>query len=285
MPVFKRRVITASGVSLWEPVIRFNKLIKKTHMITNQRVLLPKNRLRSIKQVCYRDPLDGPEALAAAYHLLEKQLPGNWIPRKMARHGQNLHCLLEIVAEGSVPDGATAWIVLQVTDPARWNGPGQYWAGPVQPPAAYRGSRRSCPVFLFLADVAREELYFLCTATYVQQHFASYLAQGSLRYCFDRQRDRFGPVTGPARLGACLVAHQEKQELENLLTLLLTVLDKLPAGADARYPVAGLLQPILRLLQGPLAYWAFTNRQVYYYVYSLSQRLLYRHHRSCGMPQ
>lgn len=223
--------------------------------------ILEKNRLRSIKAF---PPLTGTgdwAAQAAACDLLQRRLPGHWIVQPRPWDGLGSHCLLEIVDEGHVLNGCCAWIQVQAVAGIRWNRQGQYRCGAIRPPAAYRPPGCAYPVLLCLADLVNAELYFLCVEGYIQAHFADYLRTGRLLYCFDRRRHRLPAVDGCRALERCLVASQERQALENAFTLALAAPERLARSTP--------LPDLAALLRGPLAYWAFTNRRVYYYLHSL----------------
>ena len=241
--------------------------------MTNQPMHYPaKNRLPSINVHPRFALACDPELLYGAYHLLQQALPGHWILRPMDTRAPGLDFLLEITDHGGPLDGYTAWIRLEAVEGIRWNKQGRHRGGAIQPPSYYYASGRSYPVLLFLADVLHEELYFLSADYYVQTHFDTYLRKRRLCYCYDRQADRFTYPCQCAQLGAYLTAYAEQQELENLLTVVLTNPDLLTGYLAAGY-TRQLMQQVRGLLEGPLAYWAFSNRTVYYLLHSLCQGL------------
>lgn len=234
---------------------------------------LTKNRLRSIIGPSETPLIREPVLQERAYDLLQQALPGNWVLCPLHAHEQGMDCLLEIVDETGALDGCCAWIRLQAMHSIRWNQRGRYRAGAVQPPSYYQGRHRSYPVFLLLADVLSEELYFLSVDTYIQAHFDEYLHKRQLHYRFDRQKDLFNKTNEHQLLSPYITAHRERQELENLLTLVLTHPELLRSGLESDETLMRLFQQVECLLQGPLAYWAFTNRTVYYLLHGLCQRL------------
>lgn len=258
-------------IAVFITTIKLDKLIIMTN---KQTVILRKNRLRSIKLY---SPLLAPVRDAAlqeaAYRLLQAALPGHWVLHLRQWDDGGSDCLLEIVDEGQPLDGCCAWIRLLAVNGVRWNRQGQHRCGTVQRPVPYRSAALPYPVFLCLADVASNELFFLSKDAYLQAHFEEYLEKGRLRYRFDRQQDLLTFPTGHVALGTHLLAWQEKQELENLLTLTLTALDLPGVSSPPDVCIPALLDNVLQLLHGPLAYWSLTNRPVYYYLHALSRRL------------
>ncbi len=243
-------------------------------MIIDQLAYRAKYRLRSIMQVAAPSRKG---MTAAALQLLESKLPGSWLLRIVAQQPTGLDALLEIAEEGNPLDGQSAWIQLRVERRISWSRTGRYTAGPIEASPLPDQRVNSGPAFLFLADLSRGEVYFLCQDTYIQEHYESYLRKGSLSYSFDRKLDIFSRQAGPLLMALQLQQQLEKQQLTNLMTIFLTDISG-PCGSDMEEEqIVERLYAIRGMLGETFAYWSFTQPAFYYLVHSITCRALHRY--------
>ncbi len=185
--------------------------------------------------------------------------------------------MLEIVEEGDPLDGQGAWVQLRVERRISWSRTGRYTAGPIQAPPSHYEQANSGPAFLFLADLSRGEVYFLCQDAYIQEHYESYLRTGRLSWCFDRKTDIFSRQEGPLLMGQHLQYQREKQQLANLMTIFLSDVARPCACELEEQLIVARLNSIRSMLCGTLAYWSFTQPVFYYLLHAITSRALHRY--------
>ena len=164
-------------------------------------------------------------AEAAAYKLLQAKLPEKWMLRTVTERDYGNDFLIEIVDDNGMMTGQSAWVQLKARKTVKWNRFGKMRLGDVKKSTTNYWRLNTAPVFIFMVDLQKEDIYFLCAEYYIRRNFSTYLKEGNFAYYFDRFHDRFDCPEGEEMFLLHLKKQEDRRQFESEITIFLTNLE------------------------------------------------------------
>lgn len=97
----------------------------------------------------------------ASFKLFSSKIPDNWIVRDVSERDYGIDCYLELVNDDNELTGELALIQLKSRQKINWTKDDTFQLSGVDISTSNYWYKFSVPVFIFLADIESQELYFL----------------------------------------------------------------------------------------------------------------------------
>lgn len=118
----------------------------------------------------------------ACFKLFSSKIPDSWIIRDITERDYGIDCYLELVNDKSELSGELALIQLKSKQSIPWTKGYYYTLTGVDIATSNYWYKFAVPVFIFLADIDSQELYFLSVDYYIKRNFAEFIKQETFNY-------------------------------------------------------------------------------------------------------
>lgn len=122
----------------------------------------------------------------ASYKLFSKEIPDNWIVRELTERDYGIDCYLEMTNDQNELTGELALIQLKSRQSIPWTKDEYYALTDIDISTSNYWYKIVVPVFIFLADIERQELYYLSVDHYIKNNYKEYSKQETFNYKIKR---------------------------------------------------------------------------------------------------
>jgi hypothetical protein len=123
----------------------------------------------------------------ASFKLFESKIPNNWIVREITERDYGIDCYLELVNENNQLTGELVFIQLKSRESIEWTSSDTYKISDIKISTTNYWNQFAVPVFIFLADIQKQEIYWLSVKHWIRRKFVEYSEQKSFTYQFDKE--------------------------------------------------------------------------------------------------
>lgn len=156
----------------------------------------------------------------ASFKLFSSKIPDNWIIRDVTERDYGIDCYLELVNNKDELTGELALIQLKSRDGIPWTHDGNYNLTGVDISTSNYWFNFSVPVFIFLADINSQELYFKSVDHVIKRNFSEFIKQEKFNYNFNKV-DKFEGKDGVFAFKFCFYYEYYREQFENELLFFL----------------------------------------------------------------
>ncbi|QIH39581.1 DUF4365 domain-containing protein [Flavobacterium sp. Sr18] len=121
-----------------------------------------------------------------SYKLFQSKIPNNWIIRETTERDYGIDCYLELVNANNQLTGELVLIQLKSRKLIDWTTSDTYTISDIKISTANYWNQFAVPVFIFLADIQAQEIYFLSVKYWIRRKFIEYSKQGSFSFQFEK---------------------------------------------------------------------------------------------------
>lgn len=121
-----------------------------------------------------------------SYKIFSTKIPSEWIIRDVTERDYGIDCYLELVSDKNEVLGRLALIQLKAKASIPWTKENTFKLSSVEISTTNYWYRFAVPVFIFLVDLAKKEVYFLPVKHHIRQHFDEYIKQSTFSYTFSK---------------------------------------------------------------------------------------------------
>ena len=121
-----------------------------------------------------------------SFKLLGNKVPNNWIIRETTERDYGIDCYVELVNNNNELTGQIASIQLKSRETIPWDKNERY-SIKINISTTNYWYYYAVPVFIFLADICEQEIYFLPVKKYIRQNFFEYQKQDN--FIFSVRKD------------------------------------------------------------------------------------------------
>ncbi len=118
----------------------------------------------------------------ASFKLFSSKIPNNWIIRDITERDYGIDCYLELVNKNNELSGELILIQLKSRQEISWNGSDSYSISGIDIETSNYWMSFPVPVFIFLADLKNEEIYFVSVGYEVKRNFKKFIKQDAFSY-------------------------------------------------------------------------------------------------------
>jgi hypothetical protein len=162
----------------------------------------------------------------SSFKLFSSQIPDNWILREMTERDYGFDCYLEIVSDNNEVTGRLAFIQLKSRDKINWTSKNYYNIRDIKISSTNYFYHFPVPVFIFLADIKEQELFFLSVHKYIRSNFFEYSKQENFNYQIQRTHQfQRSKLSGRFRFEYEHLQESYRQQFENELLFFLSNLE------------------------------------------------------------
>jgi len=157
----------------------------------------------------------------ASFKLFASKIPNNWIIRDVTERDYGIDCYLELVNDSDELTGELALIQLKSQDQVSWTKADYFTLSGVDIATSNYWFRFPIPVFIFLADIKNQELFFLSVDYYIKKNYATYANQTNFSYRVKRE-DKFEGSSGVFLFKFFFYYESYRQQFENEMVYFLS---------------------------------------------------------------
>lgn len=122
----------------------------------------------------------------ASFKLFSSKIPDNWIIREITERDYGIDCYLELVNDENELSGELALIQLKSMQSIPWTKGGYYTLTGIDIATSNYWYKFAVPVFIFLADIDNQELFFVSVDFYIKRNFEEFAKQDTFNYKIKR---------------------------------------------------------------------------------------------------
>lgn len=157
----------------------------------------------------------------ASFKLFMSKMPNNWIIRDISERDYGIDCYLELVNDNNELTGELALIQLKARQKIPWTKEDNFVLSGIDISTSNYWFKFSVPVFIFLADIETQELYFLSVDYYIKRNFGEFATQTNFNYLF-KKANRFEGYDGVFAFKFHFYYEHLRLQFENQLLFFLT---------------------------------------------------------------
>lgn len=118
----------------------------------------------------------------ASFKLFSSKIPDNWIIRDITERDYGIDCYLELVNENNELSGELVLIQLKSKQTIPWTREDYYTLTGIDISTSNYWYKFAVPVFIFLADIENQELFFVSVDYYIKRNFNEFRKQETFNY-------------------------------------------------------------------------------------------------------
>lgn len=118
----------------------------------------------------------------AGFKLFSSKIPDNWIIRDVTERDYGIDCYLELVSDNNELMGELVSIQLKSVDGISWTQGDHFTLSGIKITTTNYWYKFAVPVFIFIADINNQELFFVPVKSYIKRHFSEFLRQDNFNY-------------------------------------------------------------------------------------------------------
>lgn len=161
---------------------------------------------------------------SASYKLLQSKVPENWIIREITERDYGIDCYIELVNENDELSGDLVLIQLKSKQKIHWTKNEKYTLTGINISTSNYWYKFAVPVFVFLADLELQEIYFKPVDYSIRRNFSEFIEQKKFNYEF-RKSDLFNGKDGLFAFRFYYYFEKYRQQFENEILFFLTNLN------------------------------------------------------------
>ena len=159
----------------------------------------------------------------ASFKLFSTKIPNNWIIRDVTERDYGIDCYLELVNEKNQLSGDLALIQLKSKSNIQWTQEDYYTISGINISTSNYWYQFAVPVFIFIADIREQEIYFIPVKHYIRKNFTEYSKQQTFSYRAEKVT-KFEGASGIKIFLADYYKQLKRQQLENEMLFFLSSL-------------------------------------------------------------
>jgi hypothetical protein len=159
----------------------------------------------------------------ASFKLFASKIPDSWIIRDVTERDYGIDCYLELVNEDNELTGELALIQLKSREAVPWTKEDYYTLTGIDISTSNYWYKFAVPVFIFLADIERQELFLLSVDHYIKRNFSEFVKQEKFNYRINKTA-KFEGVDGVFTFKFLFYYEYYRQQFENELLFFLSAL-------------------------------------------------------------
>lgn len=154
----------------------------------------------------------------ASFKLFSLKVPDNWIIRDITERDYGIDCYLEIVNDDNELTGDLALIQLKSRQSIKWTKGNYFTLTGIDISTTNYWYGFPVPVFIFLADLTNQQLFFLSAKSYIRNNFREFQKQGVFNYkIFNKYSFGKPRLAGIFRFQLDYIREKYRQQFENEL--------------------------------------------------------------------
>jgi len=157
----------------------------------------------------------------ASFRLFSSKVPNNWIVRDASERDYGIDCYLELVNDNDELSGELALIQLKSRQSISWTKQDTFILHKVDITTSNYWYQFPVPVFIFLADLAEEKIYFKSVKHVIKKDFSEFKKETKFNYLFERI-DEFEGRDGIFAFKDSYRKERYRQQFENELLFFLS---------------------------------------------------------------
>lgn len=157
----------------------------------------------------------------ASFKLFSSKIPDSWIIRDITERDYGIDCYLELVNDNNELSGELALVQLKSRQSIPWTSEDYYTLTGVDIATSNYWYKFAVPVFIFLADIDNQELYFVSVDYYIKRNFDEFVEQNTFNYKF-KKKNRFEGKDGVFAFKFHFYYEYYRQQFENELLFFLS---------------------------------------------------------------
>ncbi|HRG18683.1 MAG TPA: DUF4365 domain-containing protein [Flavobacterium lutivivi] len=118
----------------------------------------------------------------ASFKLFSSKIPDSWIIRDITERDYGIDCYLELVNDENELSGELALIQLKSKQSITWTKGDYYTLTGVDIATSNYWYKFAVPVFIFLADIDTQELFFVSVDYHIKRNFSEFIKQETFNY-------------------------------------------------------------------------------------------------------
>jgi len=123
---------------------------------------------------------------SASFKLFSSKIPDSWIIREVTERDYGIDCYLELVNDDNELTGHLVLIQLKSRQLIPWTNDETYTLTGVKITTSNYWYKLTVPVFIFLADIDKQELYMLSVNYWIKRNFLQFAKQKTFNYKFKK---------------------------------------------------------------------------------------------------
>lgn len=123
----------------------------------------------------------------ASFKLFTLKVPDNWIIREVTERDYGIDCYLELVTDDNELSGELALIQLKSRQSIPWTSNNDYTLTGIDISTSNYWYKFNIPVFIFLADISMQKVYFLPVQRSIRRNFMDFVEQTIFNYTLQKK--------------------------------------------------------------------------------------------------
>ncbi|WP_428666448.1 DUF4365 domain-containing protein [Runella sp.] len=123
---------------------------------------------------------------AASFKLFASKIPESWIIREVTERDYGIDCYLELVNDDNELTGELVLIQLKSRQSIPWAKDNTYTLTGIDISTSNYWYKFAVPVFIFLADLEKEEVFMLSVDYWIKRNFFEFIQQSTFNYKFKK---------------------------------------------------------------------------------------------------
>lgn len=157
----------------------------------------------------------------ASFKLFSSKIPDEWIIRDITERDYGIDCYLELVNDENELSGELALIQLKSRQSIPWTKGEYYTLTGVDIATSNYWYKFAVPVFIFLADIDNQELFFVSIEYHIRRNYSEFIKQGTFNYRIEKS-GKFEGKDGVFAFKFMFYYEYYRQQYENQLLFFLS---------------------------------------------------------------
>lgn len=150
----------------------------------------------------------------ASFKLFSSKIPDSWIIRDITERDYGIDCYLELVNDENELSGELALIQLKSKQSIPWTQGDYYTLTGIDIATSNYWYKFAVPVFIFLADIDNQEIFFVSADYHIKRNFSEFVKQGTFNYKI-KKADKFEGKDGVFAFKFHFYYEYYRQQFEN----------------------------------------------------------------------
>lgn len=161
----------------------------------------------------------------ASFKLFSSKIPDNWIIRDVTERDYGIDCYLELVNDNNELSGELALVQLKSREKIEWKPDDTYTLYNIDIATSNYWFKFPVPVFIFVADISAQELFFVSVHYAIRRNFGEFVKQTTFNYKVKRG-NKFEGKDGVFHFKFDFYYEHYRSQFENELLIFLSNLER-----------------------------------------------------------
>lgn len=162
---------------------------------------------------------------SASFKLFQSKIPDNWLIRETTERDYGIDCYLELVNEKDELTGELVLIQLKSRQSIAWTLSETYKISNINLSTTNYWYQFAVPVFIFLADIQEQEIYWISVKNHIRRNFIEFNKQKNFTYEFEKCFT-FNRKEGLLNFKLYYLYEHNRKQFENELIFFLSNLER-----------------------------------------------------------